>query len=74
MMKPVEPLRKKQEREARVHYGDGDFALLSPGDYVICAVTGRRIPIAELRYWSVERQEAYVDAAASLKAVEAARH
>ena len=38
-----------------------------PGSYVTCAVTGRRIPLSELRYWSVDRQEAYVDAAASLK-------
>ena len=38
-----------------------------PGSYVTCAVTGRRIPLSELRYWSVDRQEAYVDAEASLK-------
>jgi hypothetical protein len=33
---------------------------------VRCAVTGREIPLDELRYWSVQRQEPYVDAAASL--------
>jgi hypothetical protein len=33
--------------------------VLSPGDHVICAVTGRPIPLEELRYWSVARQEAY---------------
>ena len=32
-----------------------------------CAVTGVEIPLDELKYWSVARQEAYVDAAASLK-------
>ena len=32
-----------------------------------CAVTGDAIPLDDLRYWSVELQEAYVDAAASLK-------
>ena len=53
---------------ARVHYLPGTFRLLTEGDHVICAVTGRAIPLAELRYWSVERQEAYVDAAASLAA------
>jgi hypothetical protein len=31
-------------------------------------VTGASIPLHEVRYWSVERQEAYVDAEASLKA------
>jgi hypothetical protein len=37
-----------------------------PGSYVICAVTGRRISLADLRYWSVDRQEPYADAEASL--------
>ncbi len=53
--------------EARVRYGDADFQVLAPGDFVRCAVTGKPIPLNDLRYWSVERQEAYVDAAASLK-------
>ncbi|HUG45042.1 MAG TPA: DUF2093 domain-containing protein [Sphingomicrobium sp.] len=53
---------------ARVHYMAGTLRLLSRGDYVVCAVTGSRIPLQELKYWSVERQEAYVDAAASLEA------
>lgn len=55
-------------REARVHYMDGTFRLLSGGDFVRCAVTGVEIPLSELRYWSVARQEAYADAAASLAA------
>ena len=53
--------------EARLRYLDGDFQILVPGNFVRCAVTGREIPLDELRYWSVDRQEAYVDAAASLK-------
>lgn len=55
-------------REARVHYLDGTFRLLATGDYVRCAMTGSEIPLDELRYWSVLRQEAYVDAEASLAA------
>ncbi|MEN3972330.1 DUF2093 domain-containing protein [Sphingomicrobium sp. XHP0235] len=55
-------------REARIQYGDGTFRLIAHGDHVRCAVTGTAIPLAELKYWSVERQEAYVDAAASLSA------
>ena len=31
-----------------------------------CAVTDAVIPLDELRYWSVELQEAYADAATSL--------
>jgi hypothetical protein len=54
--------------EARIRFLDGDFQVISPGAYVRCAVTGAHIPIEDLRYWSVERQEAYIDAAASLQA------
>ena len=53
---------------ARVHYMAGTFRVLSTGDHVVCAVTGERIPLHELKYWSVERQEPYADAEASLKA------
>lgn len=53
---------------ARVRYLPGTFRVLSNGDHVVCAVTGARIPLHDLKYWSVERQEPYVDADASLKA------
>ena len=55
-------------REARIRYLAGTFRVLSDGDHVRCAETGAMIPHDELRYWCVERQEAYVDAAASLRA------
>ena len=55
-------------RAARLHYLAATFRVLADGDHVVCAVTGTRIPLQELRYWSVERQEAYVDADASLRA------
>lgn len=54
-------------REARIRYLDGDFQVASPGAFVRCAVTGDAIPLDELRYWSVKRQEAYRDAATSLQ-------
>jgi hypothetical protein len=53
-------------REARIRYLDGDFQVTSPGAFVRCAVTGESIPLDELKYWSVARQEAYISAAASL--------
>ena len=53
---------------ARIHYLPGTMRVLSPGDFVTCAVTGQPIPLTELRYWSVERQEAYCSAEAALKA------
>jgi hypothetical protein len=52
-------------REARLRYGDGDYQVIEPGDFVRCAVTGAPIPIASLKYWSVALQEAYASAAAS---------
>jgi hypothetical protein len=55
-------------RAARLHYLPSTFRVLSNGDHVICAITGARIPLHDLRYWSVDRQEAYVDAEASLEA------
>jgi hypothetical protein len=53
--------------EARVEFLDGDFRVLSPGSFVRCAVTGEPIPVEELRYWDVDRQEAYASPEAKLK-------
>ncbi len=46
--------------EAEVKYLDGDFRVLRPGAFVRCAVTGTPIPLEELKYWSVDLQEAYL--------------
>jgi len=61
-------LMSNNQKPARLHYLAGTFRILSSGDHVICAVTGQPIALEDLRYWSVERQEAYVSAEASLKA------
>ena len=53
--------------EAKLEYGDSDYMILQPGAYVICAVTGAKIPLQALKYWNAERQEAYVDAKAATK-------
>jgi hypothetical protein len=45
--------------EAEIKYLDGDFRVVKPGAFVRCAVTGAAIPLEELKYWSVARQEAY---------------
>jgi len=57
-----------QASEAKIRYLDADFRVLSPGNFVRCAITDKPIAIDELKYWSVERQEAYVDVHASLEA------
>ena len=54
--------------EASIKYLDGDFQVLSAGTFVTCAVTEQVIPLDDLKYWSVEKQEAYVDVEASVKA------
>ncbi len=53
--------------EAEVRYLDGDFRVVKPGAYVRCAVTGQAIPLEELKYWSVDLQEAYATPEAVLE-------
>lgn len=48
--------------EAQLHYASGSYQVVKPGSWVTCAVTGTPISIEDLRYWSFEHQEAYVDA------------
>ena len=52
---------------ALLHYGDGEYVVLKPGAHVVCAVSGRRVPLDALRYWSVERQEPYAGAKEALQ-------
>lgn len=52
-------LMSSTSRPARLHYMANGFRVLSGGDHVLCAVTGEPILLDMLRYWSVERQEAY---------------
>jgi hypothetical protein len=53
--------------EAEVKFLDGDFRIVRPGAFVRCAVTDLPIPLEELKYWSVERQEAYATPEAVLQ-------
>jgi hypothetical protein len=52
-------LMKSGEQAAQLIYGPNGFRVMRPGSHVICAVTGQAVALEELRYWSVERQEAY---------------
>lgn len=58
----------KNSSEAKILYLDADFEIESAGAFVRCAITGEPIAIDDLKYWSVKRQEAYLDVDASLKA------
>lgn len=73
-MNALDPLGQKDI--AQLRYGDGDYAILRPGRYVICAVSGVRIPLEALRYWNPELQEAYAgpkEALARFQQLEAER-
>jgi hypothetical protein len=55
-------LMSNRNQAAKLHYMPSSFRMLSAGDHVICAVSGARIELEELRYWSVARQEPYASA------------
>ena len=59
-------LMSSRDRIARLHYLPYSFRVLKAGDHVLCAVTGARIPLQDLRYWSIARQEPYASAQASV--------
>ncbi len=44
---------------AKLRYGPNTFEVLENGNYVICAVSRKKIPLDRLTYWNVDLQEAY---------------
>lgn len=58
--------------EATVEFLDSNLRIVRPGAFVRCAVTGQPIPLEDLRYWSVARQEAYSSPEAVLQRLGAA--
>ena len=44
---------------AKLRYGPNTFEVLEQGSHVICAVSGKKIPLDKLTYWNVDLQEAY---------------
>ena len=62
-------LMSNSARAARLHFLANSFRVLTHGDHVRCAVSGERIPLDELRYWSVEHQQAYATAQHATRAM-----
>ena len=60
------PSKPRLPGEARVRYLDADMEIVESGTFVVCAQTGKTIPLGDLKYWSVDHQEAYVDAEAAV--------
>ena len=44
---------------AKLKYLPNNFEIMEEGDHVICAISGKKIPLENLNYWNVEEQEAY---------------
>ena len=44
---------------AKIKYLPNNFEILQNGDHVICAISGKKIPLEKLTYWNVDLQEAY---------------
>ncbi|WP_134494269.1 DUF2093 domain-containing protein [Microvirga pakistanensis] len=60
---------ERSDGEAVVQYLDSNLRVIKPGAFVRCAVTGEPIPLDELKYWSVELQEAYASPEAVMRRI-----
>tara|TARA_B100001093_G_scaffold409725_1_gene398803 strand:- start:68 stop:274 length:207 start_codon:yes stop_codon:yes gene_type:complete len=50
---------KMFKKLAKIKYLPNNFEVIQDGDHVICAISGKKIPLEKLIYWNVEEQEAY---------------
>ncbi len=48
-----------KKKLAKIKYLPNNFQIIEPGDYVECAISGKKIILEDLNYWNVELQEAY---------------
>jgi len=62
---------RNPEGLAHLHYGDGEFVVLKPGRFVLCAFSQKAVALEALRYWDAEAQEAYAGPAEALAAWQA---
>jgi hypothetical protein len=47
------------KKKAKLIFKHNYFEIVEEGDFVVCAVSGKEIPLKNLSYWNVELQEAY---------------
>ena len=45
--------------KAKLNFNPNNFEIIEQGEYVVCVVSGKNIPLSQLVYWNVELQEAY---------------
>ena len=48
-----------QNKLAKLKYLPNNFEVIVQGDHVVCAISGKKIPLEDLNYWNVDEQEAY---------------
>jgi len=47
------------KKKAKLKYKHNSFEIIEEGEFVICAISGKEIPLKQLNYWNVDLQEAY---------------
>jgi hypothetical protein len=62
-------LMSSNSKAAKLFFQPNGFRMLSGGDHVVCAVSGAPVALEDLRYWSVDRQEAYASCALAVQAI-----
>ena len=56
------------DKMALLKYRKGEFDVIHDGQYVLCSISGKKIEISDIKYWSVDKQEAYVSPEFALEA------
>ena len=47
------------KKKAKLLFKHNSFDVIEEGDFVTCAISGKKIAIEKLNYWNVDLQEAY---------------
>ena len=47
------------KKKAKLIFKHNYFEIEEEGDYILCAVSGKKIQLQNLNYWNVDLQEAY---------------
>ena len=47
------------KKKAKLIFKHNYFDIVEEGDYVLCSISGKEIPLQNLNYWNVDLQEAY---------------
>ena len=50
------------KKKAKLIYKHNSFDIIEEGDYVLCAISGKKVMLKDLNYWNVDLQEAYYSA------------